>query len=108
MDPFAFFFFENSFCFAHVNQRLNVDAVTVLFLLMSVFCYLVLATRAIEECLKRIGDERHDREERTDNGQQKKQSGFGIARRDEEWDQLTKNTCEKQSSHEADKNEPRI
>ena len=49
MNQFALFFFENSFCFADIDQRLDVVAVVVFLILFAVFSHLFLAPRAIEE-----------------------------------------------------------
>src|SRR5688572_20330823 len=108
MDQFAFFFFKDAFGLAHVDERLQVAAVVVLFLLFTFFSHLVLvATRAIEQSLKRIGEERHERKKRTDNRQQKEQRAFRVARRDEERDELAKDTGEYQPCQEADEHQPR-
>ena len=74
---------------------LNVATVVILFLFVAFFGYLVfVASRAIEQALKRIGEKGHHREERPDDGQQKKQRRFRVACRDEQGDELAKDTRE--------------
>ena len=69
MNPFAFFFFKDAFRLADVDQRLEIAAIVVFFLFLTVVRDLVLAPRAIEQSLKRIGDESHDEKERTNDRQ---------------------------------------
>jgi len=86
MDQFAFFFFEYAFCFADVDQRLEIAAVIIVFFFLTFFGDLIfIAARAIEQSLKWIRDEGHDWKERTNQRDQEQQSAFRISCRDKEW-----------------------
>ncbi len=101
MNQLAFFFLENSFGLAHVDQSLDVVAVVLFFIFIAVFEFLFLPSRTIKQTMKRIGGESHQRQERTNYRQEKQQRSFGIARGNEQRNELTKDAGKDQTGEQS-------